>query len=67
MLYVEHYSKIDSDPGGVHANNLGRLLLANSDDFAVMRLKEPYPLIKCLKSTVMRVPKLGRDNPNLLS
>jgi hypothetical protein len=43
MLYVEDHSYIDSDPNGVHANNLQRLLRGAANDIAVKRLKEPLP------------------------
>ncbi|SPE42340.1 hypothetical protein SBA3_520021 [Candidatus Sulfopaludibacter sp. SbA3] len=41
MLYIAHYSFIDSDSHGVHPNNLGRLLFRSSGDFCVKRLKKP--------------------------
>lgn len=40
-LYVADHSYIDSDPDGVHANNLQRLIRQSSDDIAVKRLGDP--------------------------
>jgi hypothetical protein len=41
ILYVGHHSFIDSDPEGVHSNNLQRLLFERANDVAVKRLKNP--------------------------
>lgn len=41
ILYVGGSSFIDSDSGGVHANNLQRLLFSGNDDVAVLRTRTP--------------------------
>lgn len=41
ILYVGGSSFIDSDSGGVHANNLQRLLFSGDDDVVVFRTREP--------------------------